>query len=455
MMTNATVSLASIPQRQTTLHQIVDRILPQCDRLNVYLNNYPNVPEFLRHPKITVARSQDHGDIGDNGKFFWIHETKGYCFTLDDDVLPSTDYIEQMIGYIEKYNGRVVIANHGSVFNPTPIKNYFTDRQVIQDVPNSVMVNGVGTGSIGWHSGAIRLSLQSFPFPNMTDVWFAIAAKQQEVPLIVMPHRNRRIQVLQTNSPGLFEKFRHNANTQTNLINSNGPWPHPDTLVMVPYRYDWYDIRGYHQDDHLLREMRKRNGFYEQDLLIFLLGKLAPGGVIIDIGANIGNHSIFFANECEADHVIAVEPFPPLQRILARNLARNVDQGGYTIVCAAVYPNRNQVGLQLADDKNIGKTSTVPDSEGDVCVPALPLDAIVTQCAGAAPIALIKMDIEGAELPALQSGIKTIQTHKPLLAIESWTIEDREKIREFLSPYGYRCIGRFCSSPVYVWEAKK
>ena len=66
-----TASVASFAAREDSLKQAVASILPQIDRLNVYLNDYDAIPEFLRHPKITVASSQEHGDRRDNGKFFF------------------------------------------------------------------------------------------------------------------------------------------------------------------------------------------------------------------------------------------------------------------------------------------------------------------------------------------------------------------------------------------------
>ena len=59
-------TIASIPARQESLRQVIERIIPQVDAIGVYLNNYTEVPGFLNDPKVTVIRSQDHGDLADN-----------------------------------------------------------------------------------------------------------------------------------------------------------------------------------------------------------------------------------------------------------------------------------------------------------------------------------------------------------------------------------------------------
>ena len=70
------VGLASIPSRVESLEKVINSLLGQADEIGVYLNNYEDVPAFLKHPRIRVARSQKHGDVRDNGKFFFVEKTK-------------------------------------------------------------------------------------------------------------------------------------------------------------------------------------------------------------------------------------------------------------------------------------------------------------------------------------------------------------------------------------------
>jgi len=70
-----TASLASIPQREAGLRKVVQSIAPQVDALCVYLNGYAAVPKWLSGlANVAIFRSQEHGDIGDAGKFFPIDE---------------------------------------------------------------------------------------------------------------------------------------------------------------------------------------------------------------------------------------------------------------------------------------------------------------------------------------------------------------------------------------------
>jgi hypothetical protein len=63
-------------------------------------------------------------------------------------------------------------------------------------------------------------------------------------------------------------------------------------------------------DDHILGLMRKRQTFYELDVLKRirqLLARRATSGAAIDIGAFIGTHSVYFARFCSLLPVISSE----------------------------------------------------------------------------------------------------------------------------------------------------
>ncbi|MDP3908840.1 MAG: glycosyltransferase family A protein, partial [Gemmatimonadales bacterium] len=64
--------MATIPGRVDILPGVVASLVDQVDMLCVYLNGPDDVPECLQRPDVVVVRSQEHGDRGDAGKFWWI-----------------------------------------------------------------------------------------------------------------------------------------------------------------------------------------------------------------------------------------------------------------------------------------------------------------------------------------------------------------------------------------------
>ena len=75
--------------------------------------------------------------------------------------------------------------------------------------------------------------------------------------------------------------------------------------------------------DLIQRFILTRGRFYELPYLKKVKEMIPPKAVIIDAGANIGNHTIFFSRVCGAGRVYSFEPLRETFRILERNLVLN------------------------------------------------------------------------------------------------------------------------------------
>lgn len=188
--TEVTACLASVAWRSHLLSQVVDSLLPQVNRLNVYLNGYDDVPSFLDDPRITVARSQEHGDRGDAGKMFWCDDLSGYVLTCDDDILYPADYVATMIAGIERYQRRAIVSFHGSTFIE-PFTSFVRSRKSFRfgaHVAVDVPVHCLGTGVLGYHASTFPVRRSYFELPNMADTWLARELQRAKVPCYVLKH---------------------------------------------------------------------------------------------------------------------------------------------------------------------------------------------------------------------------------------------------------------------------
>lgn len=64
-----TVSLTTIASREKSLEQVIKTLLPQVDKINVYLHGYTSKPDFLVNDKIRLEFDWEYGDRKDNDKF--------------------------------------------------------------------------------------------------------------------------------------------------------------------------------------------------------------------------------------------------------------------------------------------------------------------------------------------------------------------------------------------------
>lgn len=230
------VGIAAIPSRRDALEKTVASLLPQVDTLGVYLNGWDDIPEFLNRSKVKVARSQDHGDIGDAGKFFWVDGYRGLYFCCDDDIIYPPDYVERLKRKLSEHGYRAAVGWHGSMIKGN-FTSYYTasSRRVFgfqHHRPWDTPVHILGTGCVAFHTDAMKVSLRDFPEPNMADVFFAILGQKQRVPFIVVAHdAGELVEIpgtqessIQADSRGKAKTKKDTGRRQTQLIREIGAW---------------------------------------------------------------------------------------------------------------------------------------------------------------------------------------------------------------------------------------
>ena len=220
------VGLASIPSRENSLKQVVESLLPQVVGLGVYLNGWEKVPSFLNNPKIQVARSQDQGDVRDNGKFFFIDKTAAtYYATVDDDIDYPKDYISTLVSHQRTLGGTYAVGVHAAVY-PTPIKKLLRQRHLWHfafEAPSLLPVDMLGTGTLLFQRAYWQLDYSEIKNPGMADVWFAVAAKKRDFGLWVVPRDQSWLKPIEQEDPeeNLFNEGRLNDSVQVQALTAS------------------------------------------------------------------------------------------------------------------------------------------------------------------------------------------------------------------------------------------
>lgn len=137
------------------------------------------------------------------------------------------------------------------------------------------------------------------------------------------------------------------------------------------------------------------------------------GGVVIDVGANIGFFCLRFADWVGAEgQVVAIEPEERNHAELLRRLARR----GFA---------DRVVAYRAVADRSAGevKLEVNPDHPGDhkignagIAIPAVTVDDL--RSAAGRPVALIKIDVQGAEMRVLEGATAVLTSDHPALFVE-------------------------------------
>lgn len=170
-----------------------------------------------------------------------------------------------------------------------------------------------------------------------------------------------------------------------------------------------------------------------------LLAPYVPsGGLVLDIGANIGTHAVAFAKMVgRAGHVLAFEPQRLIFYMLCANAALNELAQLYCLRMAvgdkagkARIPFRrldtpfNYGALSLLDN---GKAQEVAEAVDCTTVDALRL----------AKCDLMKIDVEGYEEKVLHGAAETIRRLRPVLFVENDRPEFSPGVYTTLAEFGY------------------
>ncbi|MEJ7797007.1 MAG: FkbM family methyltransferase [Solirubrobacteraceae bacterium] len=147
---------------------------------------------------------------------------------------------------------------------------------------------------------------------------------------------------------------------------------------------------------------------------------LSPGDVFYDIGANVGFFTLLGARLVgPSGRVVAFEPLPWCARAVARNIQLNGFEHAQ-IRAEAVADADGSARLLVVGEaswSHLESTGRHADVRAEIDVAVVALDTLVA--AGAIPPPdVLKIDVEGAELQAIEGARETIARHRPAIVCE-------------------------------------
>jgi FkbM family methyltransferase len=155
-------------------------------------------------------------------------------------------------------------------------------------------------------------------------------------------------------------------------------------------------------------------------------------GTALDIGANIGNHALYFSDHFAK--VLAFEPNGRTYELLKFNAGMAPNIEAYNVGIS----DRASDAWMVFNKVNMGGARVVRAAEADATqVKLAPLDTLVREDED---VTLVKIDVEGHEREVLLGSEKVIRRHRPLIMFEQHVKEIENGTSpciELLRSYGY------------------
>ncbi len=195
--------------------------------------------------------------------------------------------------------------------------------------------------------------------------------------------------------------------------------------------------------DHISGIIRRTGRPYEEDLLSVISSFLGLGDVVVDVGANIGNHTIYWANR--GFDVVAFEPYEDTRRVLERSIDLNGLGNRVSLRSEALGAFPGRARARQATSGNLGSVviERVDGLEGEIGI--VPLDALHLPRFHA-----VKIDVEGAEADVVRGAERSIRRWRPIVAMEASGNQDEAE--RLLERMGYRRVpSSFGITPVVLY----
>lgn len=184
--------------------------------------------------------------------------------------------------------------------------------------------------------------------------------------------------------------------------------------AIVPNYHDGMDATFYCYEKDFISSYLKDGKVWEPHMHKAFEEHIAPTDVVLDIGANIGTHSVKMAKL--AKRLYAFEPLGVSYRLLKNNLRVNGCDNAIALEYALADDTYSTV-FAWSTPGNIGGSGLHNDH---LEATATSIDAITLDSLYLNQVDFMKIDVEGYESRVILGGLETIKAHLPTIILECW-----------------------------------
>ncbi|QIK36799.1 FkbM family methyltransferase [Caldichromatium japonicum] len=176
------------------------------------------------------------------------------------------------------------------------------------------------------------------------------------------------------------------------------------------------DLAMYIVPGDIISDALAASGLWEPELTQRLLAQAQEGGLLVEVGANLGYFSLLWAQAHPANRVIALEPAPRNIELFRASIACNGLSGRVSLLPVAAGPRLALMPFDLGPEVQTGWGGVVWDEARALSptqVVVVPLDELLAEIP---QIAVLKIDVEGFDTLVLE-GCRRLLSERRILTL--------------------------------------
>jgi hypothetical protein len=184
-------TIATLASRTSSLRHMLPTILPQVDHIFIYLDGHSEAPQFLsRLNNATILMKDELHGLKCSSRLLCLKQLRqdSVVICVDDDILYPADYVERLIGLLDRLQGAAIVGVHGRIFVP-PYASYVEDAHCFhfaRELDRCHHVHELGSGTSAFVSGNFPVDPSAWDRHDMNDLHIAIEAQNRDLPRIAI-----------------------------------------------------------------------------------------------------------------------------------------------------------------------------------------------------------------------------------------------------------------------------
>jgi len=229
-----------------------------------------------------------------------------------------------------------------------------------------------------------------------------------------------------------------------------------------------HGLLAHYEEDQVIGRSLCRYGEWAEEEIYLLSKFVRPGDVVLDIGANVGSHTIAFGRMVgDEGRVLAVDGQRRASEVLTLNILLNGQNNitrieglvgcGDAVVRLATGAKTPANNLGCVSFHDIIARSNAASAARTL---GLPVPLFTVDSLELSACRLMKIDVEGMELDVISGAAETITQHKPVIYFEQANGSNFAKIYNFLNNAEYKLFwhvanpynrNNFCNDPENIF----